>query len=114
MVVYLVIFAAVVVLVLFIFEAVIPFFMERYNRLHDKRATEFSARLEDSFLFWEKKKMFLFYLSPFIFAGLGLVLSRHIIGLFAGFVVGFAVPNVIINIAKRQRLKNSKVNWLTV
>ena len=73
--------------------------------MHDKRATEFSVRLEDSFIFWEKKKMLLFYLSPFIFSGLGLVLFRHIIGLFVGFVVGFVVPNIMINMAKRQRMK---------
>lgn len=105
MVIYLIIFVAVVALVLFISEAVIPFFIKKYNRMHDKRVTEFSVRMEDSFIFWEKKKLLLFYLSPFIFSALGLVLFRHIIGLFVGFVIGFVFPNIMINIAKRQRMK---------
>jgi len=105
MMMYLVIFSAVVLLVFFISEVIIPSFLRRYGKLQDKRATELSVKLEDSFIFWEKKKMLLFYLLPFIFSALGLVLLRHIIGLFAGLIIGFIIPKIIIVMAKRQRLK---------
>lgn len=105
MIMYLFIFSAVVLLVVFISEVVIPYFLARYNKLQDKRATEISVTLEDSFIFWEKKKMLLFYLFPFIFSVAGLILFRHIIGLFIGFIFGFILPKVIIAMAKQQRLK---------
>jgi tight adherence protein B len=102
---YLSVFGAVVLLVLFISEVIIPYFLRKYGRIQDKRAIEISATLEDSFIFWEKKKMLLFYLFPFIFAGIGLILIRHVAGLVLGFIVGFVIPNIIISIAKQQRLK---------
>jgi len=102
---YLFIFSAVILLVIFISEVVIPYTLARYNKLQDKRATEISVTLEDSFIFWEKKKMLLFYLFPFIFSVAGLILFRHIIGLFIGFIFGFIIPKVIIAMAKQQRLK---------
>lgn len=105
MIIYLIVFSAVVLLVIFISEVIVPYFLGRYNTIQSKRATELSATLEDSFIFWEKKKMLLFYLFPFIFSGLGLILLRHIIGLFIGFIIGFIMPKIIIGIAKQQRLK---------
>jgi len=103
--VYLLLFVSVAFLVLAFFEVIIPFFKSRYDKLHEKRAQEFSAKLEESFIFWEKKKMLLFYLFPFIFAVIGLVLIQHFIGIFLGFIVGFSMPNIIIVVAKQQRLK---------
>jgi tight adherence protein B len=105
MIMYLFIFSAVVLLVIFISEVVVPYLVGRYNKLQDKRATEITVTLEDSFIFWEKKKMLLFYLFPFIFSAAGLILFRHIIGLFVGFIIGFIMPKIIIMVAKRQRLK---------
>ena len=102
---YLLIFSAVVLLVIFISEVIIPYFLGKYNKLQDKRATDISVTLEDSFIFWEKKKMLLFYLFPFIFSIIGLILFRHVIGLFFGFLLGFSIPKIIITIAKQQRLK---------
>ena len=102
---YLSIFSAVVLLVIFISEVVIPYFLGRYNKLQDKRATDISVTLEDSFIFWEKKKMLLFYLFPFILSIVGLILFRHVIGLFVGFMVGFIMPKIIIAVAKQNRLK---------
>jgi tight adherence protein B len=103
--IYLVILGAVILLVLFVSEAIVPFLIARYNKLQNKRATEISATLEESFIFWEKKKMLLFYFFPFIFAGIGLILFRHVIGLLFGFIAGFIMPNILIIIAKQQRQK---------
>jgi tight adherence protein B len=104
MMIYLMVFGSVALLAVFISEAVIPFFLARYNKLQEKRATEISATLEESFIFWEKKKMLLFYLFPFIFSVAGLILFRHVIGLFVGFVAGFIMPKVIIAVARQHRL----------
>jgi len=102
---YLVILGSVTLLVVFISEVVIPSIFAKYGKIQDKRAGEISATLEESFIFWEKKKMLLFYLFPFIFAGLGAIIARHALGVLAGFIIGFIMPNIIITIAKRQRLK---------
>ncbi len=105
MIMYLLVFSAVVLLVIFISEVIIPYFLGKYSKIQDKRATDISVSLEDSFIFWEKKKMLLFYLFPFIFSIIGLILIRHILGLFIGFIVGFVMPKIIIAMAKQNRLK---------
>ena len=105
MIMYLVIFSSVALLAVFISEVIVPYFLGRYNKLQDKRAVEITATLEESFIFWEKKKMLLFYLFPFIFSILGLVLFRHIVGLVLGFILGFIMPQIIIAMAKQSRLK---------
>jgi tight adherence protein B len=103
--IYLVILGAVTLLVLFISEVVFPSIIAKYNKVQEKRAVEIAANLEESFIFWEKKKMTLFYLSPFIFSGIGLLLFRHVIGALIGFIVGFIIPNVVIAVSRQQRLK---------
>ncbi len=103
--IYAVFFISVFLLAFSVFEIILPFFKSRYDKLHEKRSEQFSAQLEESFIFWEKKQMLLFYLFPFIFAGLGFVLFRHPVGLFIGFIIGFIMPKVIIAVAKQQRMK---------
>lgn len=105
MLINLTVFGSVLLLAIFISEVILPYFAAKYGKAQDKRATEISATLEESFIFWEKKKMMLFYLFPFILSGLGLILARHIIGAFLGLIVGLILPNVIISIAKQQRLR---------
>lgn len=105
MIVYVIVFGAVVVLTFFAFEAAIPFFLNKYNKLREQSVIKFTEKSEDSFIFWEKKKMVLFYLFPFIFGGIGLILVQHVLGLFVGFVIGSIIPNAMISHAKKQRLK---------
>jgi len=102
---YLAILGSVITLVLFTAEVIFPFILGRYNKLHEKRAAVFSAQLEESFIFWEKKKMLLVYLFPFIFCVLGLVIFRHFLGAVGGFFIGLTIPGIMISIAKQQRLK---------
>jgi tight adherence protein B len=90
---------------MYAFEYAVPSSMKRYKDIQDKRTTVISAQMEDSFIFWEKRKMLLVYLFPLILAGLGFLLSKHPIGAAIGFVLGFGLPNVMISMAKRQRLK---------
>lgn len=103
--IYITVFVSVVLLVLFISEVVLPYLLRRYGKIQDKRATEISATLEESFIFWEKKKMILFYIFPFALSALGFILARHYVGIFIGFIVGLVMPNIVIGIAKRNRLK---------
>ncbi len=105
MLINLVVFGSVVLLAIFISEVVVPYFVAKYGKAQDKRATAISATLEESFIFWEKKKMLLFYLLPFIVAAAGFILARHFIGAFIGLIIGLFLPNLIISIAKKQRLK---------
>jgi len=103
--VYLSIFASVVLITIFISEVVVPYYFKKYTSLQDQRAAQITEHLEESFIFWEKKKMVLFYLFPFIFALIGLLVARHILGAVAGFAVGFILPKIMTSMAKQKRIK---------
>lgn len=102
---FLVIFGAVVMLTLFISETIVPLFANRYKKWQEKRTTEIAVKLEDSFIFLERKKMLSVYLFPFIFAGLGFLLIRNIWGAAGGFILGVSIPNIALAFTKRRRLK---------
>jgi tight adherence protein B len=89
----------------FVIEAAIPFFINTYSKIQAERTTQLQEKLEESFIFWEKKKMFLLTLAPLVFAGIGFLLFKHPLSLILGFLLGFGVPNFIVMIAKQQRLK---------
>ncbi|MBI4982892.1 MAG: type II secretion system F family protein [Candidatus Omnitrophica bacterium] len=80
--------------------------LDLYTKAHARRTEEFSAQLEDSFLFWEKRKIFLISFLPLVFAAAAFILiARNPIVLAAGFIVGLIAPQVILRMARAQRLK---------
>lgn len=83
----------------------LPFFTGYYNKLQSKRTDQIKERLEESFVFWEKKRMMLVYLAPAIFAGVGFVLMQHILGAVLGFVAGFVFPGFMVRMAQQKRIK---------
>lgn len=85
------------------------FFIEHstryYDRIQSKRTGKIKEQLEESFVFWEKKRLMLVYLSPLIFAAVGFILVRHILAAAAGFLLGFAFPGFMVKMAYQGRLK---------
>ncbi|MDD5155272.1 MAG: type II secretion system F family protein [Candidatus Omnitrophica bacterium] len=88
-----------------VLDALVPIMIDRYAKLQEKKTDRFSRQLEESFIFWEKKRLLLLSLSPFVVSGAGFLLFRNIVGLVAGFILGVFVPNVMILIATRIRIK---------
>ncbi len=101
----LLIFIAVYMLTNFIVTNLLPGWIVQYKEFQNKRAKRISENMEDSFVFWEKKKLFLLYLAPFVFAGLGFLLTFHFIGAIVGFIVGLAFPNVMVKLNRARRLR---------
>ncbi|MBI4707604.1 MAG: type II secretion system F family protein [Candidatus Omnitrophica bacterium] len=103
---FLFIFFAVFIITYIISESIVPMLLDFYQKMHERRTQQFSAQLEESFLFWEKRKIFLISFLPLVFAGAAFVLiARNPIVLSAGFVAGLIAPQVILRIARAQRLK---------
>ena len=102
---YLSVLVFVILATYIVVEMAVPHFMARYHKVQTKRTGEMTERLEDSFIFWERKKMLLIYFSPFIFGGLLFLLTRHIIGAGIGFVFGFIVPQIMVGMARQRRIK---------
>jgi len=76
-----------------------------YNRVQTKRTDQIKERMEESFVFWEKKRMMLVYLSPVIFAAAGFVLVQHILGAVGGFLIGFVFPGFMVKMAQQKRIR---------
>jgi tight adherence protein B len=99
------VFLASFTLLFYIFDKIIPAISSKYSSLKQKREEKIVADLEEHFIFWEKKKLVLLGLSPVFFAGTGLLLTRNLLGVIIGFLLGLAAPNLMINFSKRQRIK---------
>jgi tight adherence protein B len=83
----------------------LPFFAGYYDKLQSKRTDQIKDQLEESFVFWEKKRMMLVYLAPAIFAGVGFILMQHVLGAVLGFVAGFVFPGFMVRMAYQQRIR---------
>lgn len=85
------------------------FFIEHgtryYDQIQSERTDKIKEQLEESFVFWEKKRLMLVYLSPVIFSAAGFILFRHVLAAAAGFLLGFAFPGFMVKIAYQGRIK---------
>lgn len=104
-IIYLTIFFSVLALSQLLFSRAMPHLLERYNQWQAKRLGGVENKLEDSFIFLEKKKRVFLSISPLIFAAIGFILIRNPIGLILGFVTGLAFPGIMTNIIKQMRLR---------
>lgn len=103
--IYLFIFVAAAILFSFAIQLVVPFFANVYRRSYTQKTSQIAERLEDSFIFWEKRRLFFLSLAPLLFAGLGFLLLNNPIGLAIGFVFGLGFPSLMAMLAKKHRLK---------
>lgn len=103
--IYLIIFIAVFILAHFFIAIFIPNFINRYNQWQEKRVVKVTDKLEDSFIFLEKKKVTFLTVSPLVFAGILFLLFRNIFGLFLGFLLGLMAPGMATKFIKQRRIK---------
>lgn len=100
-----VIFLAMYMFADFFVQNGIPFLSGYYNKVQTKHTDQIKEQLEESFVFWEKKRLMLVYLLPLIFAAAGFVLLQHIVGAVVGFIIGFVFPGFMVKMAYQRRIK---------
>lgn len=101
----LVVFGAVFILTRLLVNKVVPFLFDIYNQWQAKRVSGVVDKLEDSFIFLEKKKKIFLSVCPLVFAGIGFLLLRNPLGLIVGFFFGLSFPGLMTKIVKGRRIK---------
>lgn len=84
---------------------VAPFIFRRYSQLQMRRTENISRKLEEDFIFLQKRKKILLSFSPLICMGLGFILLRNPLGLIGGFFCGTLLPVLMVNMARQLRVK---------
>ncbi len=85
--------------------SIVPFIFKRYSELQMRRTENISRKLEEDFIFLQKRKKILLSLSPLICMGLGFILFRNLLGLIGGFFCGTAFPVLMVNMTRQLRVK---------
>ncbi|MFC1594084.1 type II secretion system F family protein [Candidatus Omnitrophota bacterium] len=104
-IIYAAVFASVLLLTNLVVEHLVPMMFGRYNKWQGKRVRKVADTLEDSFIFLERKKMLYLTLSPLLLAGILFLLFRNPLGLLLGFGFGLALPGLLTNFIRTQRIK---------
>ncbi len=99
--IYLLIIAAIVIWV----NILISYFSESWRKWQTKQIEHVSEKLYDSFIFMERRKLALLSFSPFVCAGVVFLFIPNIVGIVIGFIVGLALPAMIMNIVRQNRIK---------
>lgn len=89
----------------FLFSGFLPFGVAKYRQRQERIASKLELELEESFVFWEKNRIFLVASAPLIFAGISFFLFQHLLAAVAGAIIGLGFPNMLIAITKGMRLK---------
>jgi len=89
----------------FFFAGLIPFSIASYRKFQEKSSQKLETELEESFVFWERNRIFLVTSAPLIFAGIGFLLFRHVLAMVGGGIIGLGFPNMVIGFTKSMRLK---------
>jgi len=110
--IYLIVFAAVFLIVYVFVAGVLPFLANLHNRWQQKRADRLVNKFEESFIFVEKKQILFYAFAPLIFAGAGVLLTKNLIGSVFGFLIGLAMPGVLVNMARRNRIRKFQGQFL--
>ena len=100
-----VIFFSMVLLSMYFIESGLPYLLSRYNEIQAGRTNKISTQLEESFVFWENKRLMFIYFFPLIFAGIGFLLFRHPVGIILGVIIGFFLPGFMVKLAYKARLR---------
>jgi tight adherence protein B len=86
-------------------EIYVPVLVDSYNQWQAQRVGQVADKLEDSFIFLEKKKKVFFIVLPLIMAGLGFLILQNLLGPILGFFIGLGLPGMITKMAKERRIK---------
>ena len=89
----------------FLFNVLATYLISSWRNWQLRQVQDVSDRLDDSFIFLEKRKLIIISLSPLILGGGGWLLLGNIWGVVAGFFLGLTVPTFIAKLARQKRVK---------
>ncbi len=99
--VYVLVFAA----GLAIFNFLVGFSLLRWAKWQETHMSKMSEKLDDSFIFLEKRKLILVSSAPLFLGVAGFILLGNIVGAVAGFAVGLSIPAMFTRAARQRRVK---------
>lgn len=83
-----------------------PLLLKKWKGIHKKRVEKSLAKLENAFIFTERKKInFIIFIAPIILGILGWLIFNKVLGLILGAGLGLALPSFTINIIEDRRKK---------
>lgn len=88
-----------------IFNTIITATVERWRDWQAKRVARAVTAMDESFIFLEKKKLELIALFPVICAAAVFLAMKNLFGLIIGFLIGLALPVILIKTAKQARIR---------
>lgn len=94
-------------------NALLPWFVQRYHQMQEKKATQATQKLDNLFVEIEKKKLsFIFIFTPLVLGVAALLLYRNPwFGLGGGFI-GIVLPNSFISLWEKKRKMKFQVQLL--
>jgi len=98
------IYAVFFVAILLIVYVVSTIFVASWRKWQEKQLKHVTNRLDDSFIFLEKRKIVFLTAAPIILAVAGYILIG-LYGALAGGVIGFVVPTFFVRMARQARIK---------
>ncbi|MCP4652944.1 MAG: hypothetical protein GY858_06120 [Candidatus Omnitrophica bacterium] len=100
------IYLAVFVSAVLIFNVIATYLFTTWFKWQAKQAKMMTNKLDDSFIFLEKKKVIVLTAAPLILGFITYLLLGNIFIAIAGGSIGLAVPTLIANAAKQKRIKD--------
>jgi tight adherence protein B len=100
-----------IIILIFVFISVfltvfgiIPFALDRYKRIQEKKVEKATKKLDELYVEIQRKKLsFLFFLAPIVLFVIAFIFTQNLfIGAGAG-ILGFAIPNLVIAYMERRR-----------
>jgi tight adherence protein B len=88
-----------------IFNAIATYAISSWRNWQLQQVEDVTSKLDDSFIFLEKRKIIVISFAPIILGGIGYLVLGNIWGILAGFLMGLAVPTFIARIARQRRMK---------
>jgi len=90
---------------LMVFHFMVTLFLSRWAKWQETHMSKMSEKLDESFIFLEKKKLILVSSAPLFLGVTGFIVLGNIVGGVMGFVVGLAIPAMFVRAARQRRIK---------
>jgi len=101
-----------IIILVFIFISItflvyksLPFILEKYSKLQQKRIVKAEKDLDKMFIFKDRKKLaVLFTAIPLALGAIGFILLNNILGFGMGLAAGFILPSILIKSMNSRRI----------
>lgn len=99
--IYVSIFLSIIILT----DVLMVYLSDSWRQWQARQIENVSAKLDDYFVFMERKKLVFLSFAPFAFAGVGFLLIPNIVGFGIGLIIGLAFPALVIKAVHQNRIR---------